>query len=64
MKGFIYRMGIKIRDIGERLNRIKICNIYIFYYLSYLLNLTGLVIKDSALKDTSVFRSGKYKYES
>jgi hypothetical protein len=46
-KGFIYRTGMRIKDIGERVGHVKICGVFIFSRFSKWITLKGLNIKES-----------------
>ena len=53
-KGFIYRLGIFIKEIGERIGHVKIGRIFIFNWLSNRIIKKGLTIKDSVLGNTPI----------
>jgi hypothetical protein len=48
-KGFIYRWGIRIKDLGESVGHVKICGVFILGWLSTPIVRKGLAIKDSVL---------------
>jgi hypothetical protein len=48
-KGFIYRLGVRIKDFGERVGHIKVCGVFLFKRLSSRIVAKGLEIKDSVL---------------
>jgi hypothetical protein len=46
-KGFIYRTGMRIKEIGERVGHVKIRGVFIFSRLSDWITRKGLNIKES-----------------
>ena len=48
-KGFIYRTGVRIKEIGERVGHINILGVFIFNQLSGWIVSKGLAMKDSVL---------------
>jgi len=48
-KGFIYRLGMRIKDFGERVGHVKVCGVFILGWLSAPIARKGLSIEDSVL---------------
>ena len=48
MKGYIYRLGILVKERGERIGHVKVKGVFVFGWLAALIITIGLKIKGFA----------------
>jgi hypothetical protein len=46
-KGWIFRLGVGIKDAGERLGHIRVCGVHVFGWCCGLVIWIGYLIRDS-----------------